>query len=210
MNCDHGPLSRVLLLLLAFTTHLRVLAFSFLRFEITHNDTTQSVGLLSTRDRPVAETSIRQHTTLTRDDIHAPGGLQTRNSSKRSAPDPCLRPLGHWDRPPCSRGAPKSAPHCPRTASASLYPPQVVHEIFLGFRWILMSPYSARSFCFWLQIMDPAFICSYYALQKSIPFSLITPQKAFTAVSNNFQRMHFFLIFIINLYIYIYIYTVIW
>ena len=30
-------------------------------------DTPQSTGLLRTRDRPVAETSIRQHATLTRD-----------------------------------------------------------------------------------------------------------------------------------------------
>ena len=29
---------------------------------------------------------------------HAPGGIQTRNPSKRSAADFCLRPLGHWDR----------------------------------------------------------------------------------------------------------------
>ena len=36
-------------------------------------------------------------TTLTTD-IHAPGGIRTRNSSKRSAADPRLRPLGHWDR----------------------------------------------------------------------------------------------------------------
>ena len=30
--------------------------------------------------------------------IHAPGGIRTRNPSKRSAADPRLRPLGHWDR----------------------------------------------------------------------------------------------------------------
>ena len=30
--------------------------------------------------------------------IHAFGGVQTRNSSKRSAADPRLRRLGHWDR----------------------------------------------------------------------------------------------------------------
>jgi hypothetical protein len=29
---------------------------------------------------------------------HAPGGIQTRNPSKRSAADPRLRPLGHRDR----------------------------------------------------------------------------------------------------------------
>ena len=30
--------------------------------------------------------------------IHAPAGIRTRIPSKRSAPDPRLRPLGHWDR----------------------------------------------------------------------------------------------------------------
>jgi hypothetical protein len=32
--------------------------------------------------------------------IHAPGGIQTRNPSKRSAADPLLRADGHWNRPP--------------------------------------------------------------------------------------------------------------
>ena len=66
-------------------------------FYITHNDTTQSVALLWTRDRPVAETSTWQHTALTTDDIHAAGGTRTRNSSKQAASDPRLRPLGHCD-----------------------------------------------------------------------------------------------------------------
>ena len=30
--------------------------------------------------------------------IHAPGGIQTRNPSTPSAADPRLKPLGHWDR----------------------------------------------------------------------------------------------------------------
>ena len=30
--------------------------------------------------------------------IHAPGGIRTRNPSNRSAADPRLRPLDHWDR----------------------------------------------------------------------------------------------------------------
>ena len=30
--------------------------------------------------------------------IRGPGGIQTRNPSRRSAADPCLKPLGHWDR----------------------------------------------------------------------------------------------------------------
>ena len=31
-------------------------------------------------------------------DIHAPSGIPTRNPSKRTAIDPRLRPLDHWDR----------------------------------------------------------------------------------------------------------------
>jgi len=31
-------------------------------------------------------------------DIHAPGGIRTRNPSKRAAADPRLRLRGHWDR----------------------------------------------------------------------------------------------------------------
>ena len=30
--------------------------------------------------------------------IHAPGGIRTRNPSRRAAADSRLRPLGHWDR----------------------------------------------------------------------------------------------------------------
>jgi hypothetical protein len=29
--------------------------------------------------------------------IHAPAGIRTRNPIKRSAADPCFKPLGHWD-----------------------------------------------------------------------------------------------------------------
>jgi hypothetical protein len=68
-------------------------------FEITHNDTTQSVGLLWTSDQPVPETSTWQHTQQSqRRTIRAPGRIRTRNPSKRAAGDPRLRPLGHWDR----------------------------------------------------------------------------------------------------------------
>ena len=31
-------------------------------------------------------------------DIHAPGGIRTRNPSKRAAADPRLRQRGHWDQ----------------------------------------------------------------------------------------------------------------
>ena len=55
-------------------------------FEITHKEVPQSVGLLWTSDRPVAETSTWQHTTFTTD-IHAPGGIRTHNLSRRAALD---------------------------------------------------------------------------------------------------------------------------
>jgi hypothetical protein len=52
--------------------------------------TPYSVGLLWTSDQPDAETLMSQQT-----DVHAPGGIQTRNPSKRAAADPRLRPRGH-------------------------------------------------------------------------------------------------------------------
>jgi hypothetical protein len=68
-------------------------------FTITLRHThTHSVGLLWTRDQPDAETSTWQHTTLPRDRIHATGRIRTRNPSKRTAADPCLRRRGYRDR----------------------------------------------------------------------------------------------------------------
>ena len=44
--------------------------------------------------RPVPDnTQYSQET-----NIHASGGIRTRDPSRRPAADPCLRPLGHWDR----------------------------------------------------------------------------------------------------------------
>ena len=65
----------------------------------SHAMTLQSVGLIWTRDRPVAETSTSQHTQHSQEtDIHAPGGIRMRNSIKRAATDPLFRPLSHWFR----------------------------------------------------------------------------------------------------------------
>ena len=51
-------------------------------------------------DRPVSKTSTWQHTEHSKHAyIHTSGGIQTRNSSKRAAADPYLRPPGHQDRP---------------------------------------------------------------------------------------------------------------
>jgi hypothetical protein len=65
---------------------------------ITLRHTPHSVGLLWTRDRPVAETSAWQHTHSQGKKIHDPGGIRTHDPSKRSAADLRLRPRGHWDR----------------------------------------------------------------------------------------------------------------
>ena len=65
----------------------------------SQSDTPQSVGLLWTRDQPVAETSTWQHKTFTETDIHAVGGIRTRDSIQRAAADPRLRPRGQRNRP---------------------------------------------------------------------------------------------------------------
>ena len=80
----------------------RVSASSVLRLQ----DDTQ--GYTTVGRTPLYEWSVRhrdlyltntQHSQQT--NIHALGGIQTRNPSRRSSADPCLRPLGHWDRHTC-------------------------------------------------------------------------------------------------------------
>jgi hypothetical protein len=61
-------------------------------FLITH-DAPQLVGPLWTSDQLVAETSTWQHTT----NIHALGGIQTHDRSRRAAVDLRLRSRGQWD-----------------------------------------------------------------------------------------------------------------
>jgi hypothetical protein len=61
------------------------------------HDTPHSVGLLWTSDQLVAETSTWQNTTLTTD-IHASGGIQTHNISRRAAANLRLRPRSYRDR----------------------------------------------------------------------------------------------------------------
>jgi len=60
-----------------------------------HNDARQSVGLLWASDELVAETSTWQHTTLTTDKFHAPGGIRTHNLRRRTAADLRLRWRGN-------------------------------------------------------------------------------------------------------------------
>ena len=69
-------------------------------FLITHNEASQSVGLLWTSDQLVAETCTWQHTTL-KTNIHAPGGIRTQYLSRRTATDLRLRPRAHWERLLC-------------------------------------------------------------------------------------------------------------
>ena len=65
----------------------RAMASSFLRFlDHIHNDTPQSVGLLWTRDQPVAETSTWQHTTLTTDRHPRPRWDSNPQSQQASGP----------------------------------------------------------------------------------------------------------------------------
>jgi hypothetical protein len=64
----------------------------------SHSDTSPSVGLLWVSDRPVAETSTWQHTTLIRDRHPRLSRIQTHISSKQAATGLCIRPCSHWDQ----------------------------------------------------------------------------------------------------------------
>jgi hypothetical protein len=74
------------------TVDVEVVYFHF----ITLRHTPQSVGLLWTKDRPVADN------TNTHKRQKIPVGIRTHDPSKRSTADLRLRPRGHWDRP-CGR-----------------------------------------------------------------------------------------------------------
>jgi len=57
-----------------------------------------SVGLLWTSDQPDTDLYLVKHNTHRRQtDIHASGGIRTRNPAMLVAEDPRLRPRGHWD-----------------------------------------------------------------------------------------------------------------
>ena len=83
---------KLVLLDIFFTVQQPLLCQVLLNAEASRSrsDTPHSVGLLCTNDQPNAETSTWQHCKET--DIHAPGGIRTRNPSKRGAADPRLRP----------------------------------------------------------------------------------------------------------------------
>jgi hypothetical protein len=63
----------------------------------THRDT-HSIGILWTRDRSVAETSILQYTTLTKKNASCPRGIRSRHVSNREAAGPRLWHLNHWNQ----------------------------------------------------------------------------------------------------------------
>jgi hypothetical protein len=60
----------------------------------SYSGTPHSVGIYWTSDQPHADLPLPGTT-----DLHAPGGIETRDPSKRTAADPRLRPRGHRDRP---------------------------------------------------------------------------------------------------------------
>jgi hypothetical protein len=70
----------------------------FVETSRSRSDIPQSVGLFWASDQPdpeiVPDNTLHSQET----DIHAPGGIQTRNPSKRAAADRRFRPRGHWDR----------------------------------------------------------------------------------------------------------------
>ena len=66
-------------------------------FTITLRHTTLGRTPLDERSARRRDLYLTTHNTH-KTDIHAPGGIRTRNPSKRAVADPRLRPRGHWDR----------------------------------------------------------------------------------------------------------------
>jgi len=73
-------------------------ASSFSRMH-DHNqsDTSQSVGLLWTSDKAVADASTWQQKHFLETDIHVSGGIRICKPIMRAAAYPRLGPCGHWD-----------------------------------------------------------------------------------------------------------------
>jgi hypothetical protein len=68
-------------------------------FTITHRHTTLGRIPLDEWSARRRDIYLTTHNTHKRQDIHAPGGIRTRNPSKRSATDSRVRRRGYWDRP---------------------------------------------------------------------------------------------------------------
>jgi len=63
------------------------------------SDTVPAVGLPWTGDQPAAQRPLPDKTQNSQQtDIHASGGIRSRNPSMRAAVDPSLRPRGHRNR----------------------------------------------------------------------------------------------------------------
>jgi hypothetical protein len=83
-----------------FVTQQPLLGLGLLIVEVSRSqsDIPHSVGLLWTSDRPVAETSTWQHTTLTRDRHPCLRRDSNPQSQQACGHIPRLRPRGSWDR----------------------------------------------------------------------------------------------------------------
>jgi hypothetical protein len=79
------------------STALLGLGFLITEVSSSHSDIPHSVGLLWTSDRPVAETSTWQHTTLARDRRPCPRRDSNPQSQQAKAADLRHRPRGHWE-----------------------------------------------------------------------------------------------------------------
>jgi hypothetical protein len=95
--------------------------------------------------------------------------------------------MNWWSLSPYSCNAPNSAPYCPRTASASLYPTKVVQEICLvSVNWNVSILCSLSLFV--AGNNGPSFHLQSLCAEEMIPVSLITLQKFFTSIHTSFLQ----------------------
>jgi hypothetical protein len=78
------------------STRFRVMTSHYRAF-LSHSDTPHSAGYLWTSAQHDAQTSILQHTLLTRFRLPS-GGIRTHNHSKLTSANPRQRPRGYCDR----------------------------------------------------------------------------------------------------------------
>jgi hypothetical protein len=68
-------------------------------FTITHNDTSQTLGLLWTSDQPEStDIYLSTHNNHKRETSMPPAVFENHKPNKRAVADSSLRPRGHWDR----------------------------------------------------------------------------------------------------------------
>jgi hypothetical protein len=68
--------------------------FTITIIQIRHTRQDSSGRVISPTQRSLPNNTQQSQET----DIHVPGGIRTRNPSKRATIDPCLRQRGHWGR----------------------------------------------------------------------------------------------------------------